>query len=113
MSEIGPLLATRLSKEIGIHYGIITYPRPNGHIIMSRREWQVYWEAVWSDRRIDAVGRGYYLGAVQFDVQPDWMFNPFDVAIARLTAILIRDLRLRTIVDWLARTLTPKENPHG
>lgn len=63
-------------------------------------------EEVWRDPSLDAVGRGWMLGAGgEFAIveMPAWTFDASSVAWRRLVAIFVSTFRIRRFVRWLAR----------
>lgn len=97
--------AKRLAAEIGERYGIEAYPGRNGDVVISQTGFRDLKELVFADRRIDAVGRGYYLAGVRYTVAPDWTFSPLSVSSARLAAYFWKAIRFRKIAAWFARRM--------
>ena len=100
-------LRQKLVDDMLKHYGVHAYPHPREGrvIVIGRSDFDRLHAAVLASPRLDAIGRGYYLGGFDLRHAPDWTVNPHHVAQARLAAALIVTLRLRQITSWLDRKI--------
>lgn len=97
MSAKESLLSRRRSvllDEIERRYGVTMHADPRAeHIIrVSKSDYETFVNAVMNDRKIDAIGRGYYLGLggeLDLVTSPDWTFDPLSVALLRLRVVLL------------------------
>ena len=107
------LLARRraaLIDEVRSRYGVTLYPDPRREHIVRLTESDYAWliDAVAHDRRIDAVGRGYYLGLggeLTLVRVADWTCDHDCVALLRARVLLL-DRWARPVVRALAHVLT-------
>ncbi len=61
-------------------------------------------DEVWRDKRLDAIGRGWMLGAGgEFTIveMPAWTLDATAVAWRRLIAVLIMVFKIRKFASWL------------
>lgn len=91
-----------LVDEVAARYGVTLYPDPRREHIVRLSESDHAWlaAAVEHDRRLDAVGRGYYSGLggeLTLVPAPDWTCDPVAVSLARLYAV--------TVVPWARPTV--------
>lgn len=95
--------AEQVAADVTKRYGILTSVNRFNHIVISESAHRQLKDAVWADRRLDALGRGYYLGAVDIETAPDWTFSPVSVAWARLIATLLIQLHARAVLAIINR----------
>lgn len=96
-----------LILSIDWDYGLEFHPGRKPDVILgTRADIDELDRIVWSDTRLDAVGRGYYLGAggvIRFVAVPEWTLDADRVAWARTIAVVTRPIR--RLVRWLTRKL--------
>lgn len=86
----------RLAADLSSRYGVATYVRGEEDILLTHSDYKRALDAVWRDRSIDAIGRGYYLGLggdVNLVPVADWTCDPLSVSTARLLAVVIKPFR--------------------
>lgn len=98
-----------LADEVAARYGVTLYPHPRQPhaVVVSASDYAVLADAVMADRRLSAVGRGYYLylgGELSVVVAPDWACDLGHVALLRARVQLV-DVWARPVVRGLSLLL--------
>jgi len=79
-------LRNQLIRDLSLEFGIVGLPLGD-RVLISQSDYDELLAAVLYGP-YDAIAKGYYLGAVEYAVQPDWMFDPLAVACARIQALV-------------------------
>ncbi|KAA9133749.1 hypothetical protein [Microbacterium caowuchunii] len=78
----------RLVQDIALRYGVPMYPDPRrlNVVNVARSDYDYLVDAIATDPRLDALGRGYYTGlggALDVRPVPNWTCDPVSVSLAR------------------------------
>lgn len=101
MAAVGPVLderRARLVDEVAERYGVRLHLHPRRpHVaVVSQSDYELLVSQVMEDRRIDALGRGYYLGLggeLTLQSAPDWTCDADAIVQARLVGSLRQAVR--------------------